>query len=40
MSVEGVFDSGDAELQKSGLKWIAVFGQTLKKAHLKELRVE
>jgi flagellar motor protein MotB len=40
MPVEGVFNSGDAHIQKNGLKWIGVFGETMKKARFKELRVE
>lgn len=38
--VEGVFNSGDATIQKNGEKWIKIFGDTMKNAGVKELRVE
>jgi len=35
-----VFNSGDAAIQKNGEKWIKLFGDTLKTAGIKELRIE
>ena len=40
MPIEGVFRSGDATIQKKGEKWIKIFGETMKNAGFKELRVE
>jgi len=40
MPVEGVFNSGDTTIQKNGEHWIKIFGETLKKGGMQELRVE
>jgi len=40
MPLEGLFAIGDAAIQKNAEKWLSTFSETLKKAEVKELRVE